>query len=797
MFASPSVRRLLLEVVSVVAGVEAAALMFMPMVLPEAFGWRAAAVHATVLVGLVVPFALWRRRRLLGGGARVGDRWGTVVGLGILLTGVPSALWISGVMARGIERTAAGDFESEMREVVQQVRSISSRPVYGLKGVKGLYAASVDVSRQEFGDFVASQTASGVFPGVRVIGFAARVTPEEVERFVERQRADGVADFAVSSSAHPYALRWVVQYAEAKDNAPMMLGFDLGSIPAAQDAFERAVTSGKPALSHAFAMPGNAERVDTLLWAVPISLNGQASGTPEERWKSNLGTVFCTFSFEGLEPVVSEALGGKARLDLLEGGLASEGGRLMLSTGTAAAVHARELSESIELGGVRWAVILRSTSMFEASIDRVTPGVVAASGVAVAVLASGFVLNLGRSREEAIRLAEKMTGEVRRLSVVAERTSNAVIITDADQHITWVNDGFTRITGYTREEVVGQRPGDLLQCENTDPETRGKIRESLRQGKGFRGEIVNRSKFGREYWLDIDIQPVLDGTGRATAYIAVESDLTNQKSFERELLDAKSTAEAANDAKGRFLAGMSHEIRTPLNGIIGFADLLRRGADEGDPARRAEWVGVIHSSGCHLLRLLNDVLDLSKLDADKMDISVAPCDPMSVITESVALLKSRAVEKGIGLEVIGETDVPRAIRSDSTRIRQVMMNLVSNAVKFTPEGGVTVHVSTAQGGGGVPVLRVDVHDTGIGMSPEQLAQVFRPYQQADKTITQKFGGTGLGLVLARQIVQRLGGDITVTSRQGRGQRVLGGDPRHAAGGGRARRRVSGRSFAAR
>ncbi len=240
--------------------------------------------------------------------------------------------------------------------------------------------------------------------------------------------------------------------------------------------------------------------------------------------------------------------------------------------------------------------------------------------------------------------------------------------------------------------------------------------------------------------------------------------LDQLQAMDQEVRSAKSRAETASEAKTRFLASMSHEIRTPLNGIIGFADMLRRNA-ETDEAERAEWVGIIHGSATHLLGMLNDVLDYSKLDAGSMRLEVLECDVRTLVWEVRALMSSRASDKGLTLGVEIDPETPEAIRTDPTRLRQVLMNLTSNAVKFTQAGGVRIEIGPGQS---VRTMRFRVVDTGIGMSPGQIGQLFRPFAQADDSIARRFGGTGLGLAICKTLAGMLGGDISVQSAPGKG-----------------------------
>jgi signal transduction histidine kinase/CheY-like chemotaxis protein len=245
---------------------------------------------------------------------------------------------------------------------------------------------------------------------------------------------------------------------------------------------------------------------------------------------------------------------------------------------------------------------------------------------------------------------------------------------------------------------------------------------------------------------------------------ALESEVVART---RSLQIAIEKAEAAASTKSAFLANMGHEIRTPLNAIIGFAELLAKRADGGDQEQRDEWTGIVHSSAKHLLELLNDILEYSRLDAGMTKIESVPCEIAQLITDCTSLLRERALGKGVSLQVTIRETCPQRVRTDPARLRQILTNLIGNAVKFTESGGVLVTVSGA-GNRARPRLMIAVQDTGIGMNEDQIVQLFSPFTQADVSITRKFGGTGLGLSIARQLARKLGGDITVTSVPGTG-----------------------------
>jgi signal transduction histidine kinase len=238
-----------------------------------------------------------------------------------------------------------------------------------------------------------------------------------------------------------------------------------------------------------------------------------------------------------------------------------------------------------------------------------------------------------------------------------------------------------------------------------------------------------------------------------------------------ELLVAMERAESASTAKSAFLANMSHEIRTPMSAILGYADMLL--AEGHTQEQRLECVATIRQQGKHLLAILNDILDLSKIEAEQLDVERIECDPGRVIGEALSLMKVRAAERNIECSVTYLGLMPNAIRTDPTRLRQILLNLIGNAIKFTEAGGVQVVASVEHDSiDNTARLRVEVIDSGIGMTPEQLENLFKPFVQGDASTTRRFGGTGLGLSVSKRLANLLGGDICAQSRPGAGSRFI-------------------------
>ncbi|TNF20056.1 MAG: PAS domain-containing hybrid sensor histidine kinase/response regulator [Rhodobacteraceae bacterium] len=377
---------------------------------------------------------------------------------------------------------------------------------------------------------------------------------------------------------------------------------------------------------------------------------------------------------------------------------------------------------------------------------------------------SRALLQRQRQIETANAELRDQQARLRYLSLVARHAADSVLICGPDRRIEWVNDAFTRITGYTRHEAVGRTPGDLLNCPGTDPQTVRDLERTVADGKPFRAEILNRCKDGREIWVDTTLAPLLSDQGALERVVSIERDITDAKRHEAEMAAARIAAESSERAKSAFLATMSHEIRTPMNAVIGMADLLCETALDADQRLYAD---TIRTSAEALLKIINDILDLSKLEAGRLSIDPVDFAPGPCVLDAVDLLRPRAEAKGLELAVEFRTRLPAMLHGDDGRLRQILVNLTGNAIKFTEQGSVTILVSHRRRGAEV-WLRIEVRDTGIGIPSEKCTRIFDPFAQADAATTRRFGGTGLGLAISRLLARQMGGDISLESHPGQG-----------------------------
>lgn len=388
---------------------------------------------------------------------------------------------------------------------------------------------------------------------------------------------------------------------------------------------------------------------------------------------------------------------------------------------------------------------------------------------------------LNRTLAERLLALEAAEQGLRRLSTAVEQSPTSIVITDLDAKIIYVNRAFTLASGYTADEVLGENP-KVLQSGDTPPATYREMWATLSAGKVWRGEFLNLRKDGKQYVELATISPVRQSDGQITQYVAAKEDITERRKTEdelqsyrqhleqlvelrtQELATAKEAAEAANRAKSLFLANMSHEIRTPMNVIIGLNYLLLREAANDEQRTK---IGKISAAAEHLLKIINDILDLSKIEAGKIVLEHRAFSPPDLLREVGGIIRDQALGKGLEIS-IDCGDLPAHAAGDATRLRQVLINFASNALKFTEQGAIRLSGKLLESEGSKQICRFTVSDTGIGIEAADINRLFNPFEQVDASTTRRFGGTGLGLAIARHLAELMGGEVGVSSVPGEG-----------------------------
>ena len=842
----------------------------------------------------------------------------TLVGGLILTSLVTYQVW------RHYRTEAELRFERLTERLSLEVKRRMDLPVYGLKGARGVFAASQSVERLEFRAYVDSRNLAAEFPGILGFGFIQRVQRTELEAFIAAERADAAPDFAVTGTGDAPDL-YVAKFLDPLSVNRPAWGYDTGSDPVRRASIESAVRSGEPTLTHRLTLLQDGLKRPGFLYLLPIYRNGTHPATPAEREAALTGLVLTPIVIDEVFAGLMSGADDQVDVEVFERG--DDGQAVLLLDTNPVSVttpdrlgdgqHLFEKATSISIGTREWMLVMTPTAKFLATLQRQTPIVVGLGGTLISALLAGMVYSLGRSRVRAEMLAADMTASLRaseaeaqRLAMVASRTKNAVIITDARGHIEWVNEAFTRITGYEFAEVQGRSPGSFLQGKLSHPAAVAEMRRAVEERTGFNVEIVNYHKDGHPYWAAIEVQPRRDAQGNVTGFMAIETEITGRKAAEEKLIaseqrltaltaqspgtifqfevtpkgrrsfaflsagyarlfgrdpvealkrpivlfaavsaddrakvrasleqaialslpwsetfridlpdgserwiHARSTAvqhpdgtkvwygmladiseqqrarvaaeelnrkledaiaeakraadqaEQANMAKSQFLATMSHEIRTPMNGVIGMTSLL---LDTELTPQQKEFTEIVRSSGESLLSLINDILDFSKIESGRMDLELEPFSVRECVESALDLFAAKAAQKGIDILYEISDGVPREVRGDITRTRQILVNLVGNALKFTDRGEVELTVRLGAGDTEPRELVFAVRDTGIGIPLAAQSRLFNSFTQVDASTTRKYGGTGLGLAISKRLAEIMGGRMWVESTPGKG-----------------------------
>jgi PAS domain S-box-containing protein len=564
-------------------------------------------------------------------------------------------------------------------------------------------------------------------------------------------------------------------------------GIDLAADATYRPVLQRALETRLPAASDPQNALGSREDRTNCVVFLAISPKGKPSAL--------LGYAAAVLDIGAMiEPQARLLESAGLRVSVVDNSAVDARRVLYRTAGEAAGTSAAEnvAQEALTMAGRDWSLVVAGEPR-DLSAQRRWAGLgVLAMGLAITTLMAAYLsMALGRTarverqvadrtRELAaanaaltVHLGERQRAELElrdqavRTRSILDTAHDAFVAMDAQGRIVDWNPAAEQVFGWTRHEALGRSVAETIIPPGLRDEHQQGLERFLRSGEGpvlnQRIELPALHRDGREFPVELIIAPLRQG--EQWVFNAFLHDISRRKQAETELKQAKETAESATRSKSAFLANMSHEIRTPLGGVIGLTELLL--GTRLDPVQR-QYLSLVRESGESLLTVINDVLDFSKIEAGKLDLDCVPFDLRERLGDTMQAMALRARKKGLELACCIHPDVPHTVLGDPTRIRQVVTNLVGNAIKFTSQGEVELSVSLATREADFATLHFAVRDTGIGIAPEKQARVFEAFEQADNSTTRRFGGTGLGLSICGRLVELMGGRIWLESVPGQG-----------------------------
>ncbi|WP_026897766.1 PAS domain S-box protein [Daejeonella oryzae] len=375
--------------------------------------------------------------------------------------------------------------------------------------------------------------------------------------------------------------------------------------------------------------------------------------------------------------------------------------------------------------------------------------------------------DIERQVEMVVDITERKNAEeqLTLLSLVASRTVNGVIICDSEGRTNWLNDAFEKITGYSFKELKGKRPGDVLCGKDSDMDLLKAARQRVLNLKSSEIELLCYKKDGSPIWLSISNTPIFNKSGAIDRQVEIINDISERKQAERELIKTREDALQLSKAKETFLSVMSHEIRTPLNAIIGMSHILM---DDNPTESQIENLKILGFSAQNLLSLINDILDFTKIETGNMQLEKANVNLKELVSQTLNTLQFKTVEKGVILKSEIDHRIAAFVKGDKTRLYQILINLLGNAVKFTEEGEIKLKLDLVKENADSLIVRFEISDTGIGIESSKIEYIFDSYTQASEDTTRKYGGTGLGLAITKRLVELHNSSIFVSSEVGVG-----------------------------
>jgi PAS domain S-box-containing protein len=690
------------------------------------------------------------------------------------------------------ERSAREAFSSTAQRIGARIQERMRIYEQGLHSSRALIAASDEVNRKEWAEFVAHMELGSNYPGIQGVGFARFMDSTGNGELEAATRSQGYPEFRVWPAADAARQQTVIVYIEPLDQLNRRaFGYDMLSEARRRDAILRACDSGRTALSAKVTLvqESNSDPQVGFLMYVPVYKKGMPLESVGQRRAAFQGVVFAPFRINDLMRAIVGTGYADVSLETFDG-IGTDAERAMFAHGVASArekqAYPNPLSSTlpVALQQYDWSLRVTSRAAFESAIDRQKSHIVLVAGTLISLLFFGVTRALAARRDHAAELALDMQAALAKSerqfeSMINAASSFSIIATDAQGLIQVFSNGAEAMLGYRAAEMVGQTSILLLHQEaELAPQAHALAPAAGRELAGLAVLLERAASAQREQceWtyvardgsaipVALVVTPMFEAGGAVGGYLWIAHNVSRQRELQDTLRQAKDEAEAASLAKSHFVANMSHEIRTPMNAVLGVSHLL---GNTRLSAEQRKYVDMIASSGHALMAILNDVLDFSKIEAGRMELSSVTFALSDMVDSLASIMTVNAGDKELELAICVAADVPQALVGDALRVQQVLTNLVSNAIKFTLQGEVTLRILVAERKGAALQVHFVVGDSGIGMSAEQQDKLFSPFTQADASTTRRFGGTGLGLTISRSLAELMHGQISVVSVPGAG-----------------------------
>lgn len=696
----------------------------------------------------------------------------------VLFLTVVVGVCFSGAMAYFSSRTEQekifADFKNNVDHRTELIERGLKLALHSLQNLESFYNASAEVERREFRVFVTPELERN--SSIQALEWAPRVRADERVTYEEPQ-IEGFPDFEITERssegkmvrANERAEYFPVYFVEPFTGNIKAFGFDIASSQTRKVALIQARDTGKMVATASVIL--SQETGDQKGFLVFLSVYRGSGSTVEDRRANLVGFILGVFRIGDIVETAIAQVNTKAKgieMTLID---ESNGDDILYRhasrTGALRAIDSMKyVSQLQDLAGRQWRLESSPTISYLAERKTNRHAWIFISGVVFTILIVCYLRTMQSGAVEIAHMIKQRTEELQqmkaRANAIVDVAVNGIVTIDGNGTIASFNPAAESMFGFTVSEVIGKNV-KMLMPDPYHSEHDDYLSNYQQTGEakvmGIGREVIGQRKDGTTFPLHLSVGEA--EIGNESLFVGCIVDITKRREAEEELKNAKDGAESANKAKSEFLASMSHEIRTPLNAIIGMADLLLDTKLDDD---QTKYVETFQNAGDNLLAIINDILDFSKIEAGQMTIEAIDFNLREMTEKLIEILAIKAHDKGIELTLLIKPEVADNLVGDPNRLRQIITNLIGNAIKFTKAGGVDLTIELAEG----DLVRFSVKDTGIGIPQEAATKIFEKFSQADSTTTRKFGGTGLGLSISKRLTELMGGEIWVRSEVGKG-----------------------------